>query len=40
MKNHVCYYSDDILNLKLFDFDNILIDEKLYKNVLIYDILY
>ena len=26
------------LNLKIFDFDNILIDEKSYENILIYDI--
>ena len=28
------------LNLKIFDFDNILIDEKSYENILIYDISY
>ena len=34
IKNCTCYYFDD------FDFDNILIDEKSYKNTLVYDISY
>ena len=33
-------YFDDIIKLEDFDFNNILIDEKLYENILIYDILY
>ena len=35
-----CYYFNDIINLEDFDLDNILIDEKSHKNILIYDILY
>ena len=42
IKNHTCYYFDDIIENKDFDFDfdNILIDEKSYKNNLVYDISY
>ena len=32
-------YFDGIIKLEDFDFDNILIDEKSHKNILIYDIL-
>ena len=39
IKNLTCYYSDDIIKFKYFKFDNILICEKSYKNILIYDIL-
>ena len=35
-----CYYFDDIMELEDFDIDNILIDEKSYEHILIYDILY
>ena len=35
-----CYYFDDTIELEDFDLDNILIDEKLYQNILIYDISY
>ena len=35
----MCYYFDDIIKLEDFNFDNILIDEKSPKNILIYDIL-
>ena len=28
IKNRTCYYFDDIIKLKDFDLDNILIDEK------------
>ena len=38
IKNRTCYYFDDIIKLEDFDIDNILIDKKLYKNILIYDI--
>ena len=38
IKNRTCYYFDNIVKLEDFDFDNILIDEKLHKNILIYDI--
>ena len=40
IKNSTCYYFDDIIKLKDFDLDNILIDEKSHKNTLIYDISY
>ena len=35
-KNHTYYFFDDIINIKDFDPCNIKIDEKLYKNILIY----
>ena len=38
VKNRTCYYFDDIIKLEDFDIDNILIDKKLHKNILIYDI--
>ena len=40
IKNCTCYYFDDIIKTKDFDLYNILIDEKSYKNVLVYNILY
>ena len=39
-KNRTYYYFHDIIKLEDFDFDNILIDEKSYKNSLIYYISY
>ena len=36
----MCYCLDDIIRLENFDLENILVDEKSYKNILIYDILY
>ena len=38
--NQPCYYFDDIININDLDLENILIDEKSYKNVLIYDVAY
>ena len=38
IKNCTCYYFNGIIKIKGFDFDNILLDEKLYENILIYDI--
>ena len=38
IKNHTCYYSNDIIKLEDFNLDNVLIDEKLHENILIYDI--
>ena len=35
-KNHTCYFLDDIINTKTFDPNNIKLDEKSYKNFLIY----
>ena len=34
------FYFSDIIKCEDFDFDNILINEKVYKNILIYNILY
>ena len=43
-KNRTCYYFDDMIRDLHIDFDNILLDEKSYKNryenILIYDISY
>ena len=38
IKNRTCYYFDDIIKIEDFDLDNILIDEKSYKNNLVYNI--
>ena len=35
----MCYFND-IIKLEDFDFDNILINQKLHQNILIYDISY
>ena len=40
IKNLTCYYFDDIIKTEDFDLDNILIDEKSYKNFLVYNISY
>ena len=40
IKNCTCYYFDDIIKIKDFDFDDTLIDEKSCKNILVYDISY
>ena len=40
IKNRTCYYFDDIIELEDLDLDNILIDKKSHKNILIYDISY
>ena len=40
IKNHMCYYFDDIIKIEDLDLDNILINEKSCKNVLLYNILY
>ena len=37
-KNHTCYYFNDICRTEDFDFDNVLLDEKSYENVLVHDI--
>ena len=38
--NCMCFYFDDIIRTKDFDLDNILIDEKAYKNILVYNVSY
>ena len=40
IKNPTCYYFNDIIALEDFDLNNILINEKSYENILIYDISY
>ena len=40
IKYNACYYFDDIIKLGDFDLHNILIDEKLYENILVYNISY
>ena len=40
VKNHTCFYFDDIIKLQGFDLHNILIDKKSHENILIYDISY
>ena len=40
IKNRTCCYFDNIIKLEDFDIDNILIDEKLHENILIYGISY
>ena len=39
-KSRTCYYFVDIIKIKDFDFDNILIDRKSYKNISVYNISY
>ena len=34
----MCCYLDDIIKIEDFDCNNILIDEKLYKNSLVYNV--
>ena len=40
IKKCTCYYFDDIIKIQHFHFDDILIDEKLNKNILVYNISY
>ena len=40
IKNHTYYFFNDIINIKNFDPNNITIDEKSYKNILLYYIGY
>ena len=40
IKNHICYYFDDIIKFEDFESDNILIDETSHENILNYDISY
>ena len=39
VNNRMFYYFDDTIKSEDFDFDNISIDEKSYKNIVIYSIL-
>ena len=36
----MCYYFDDIVKIEDTDFNNILIDEKLYESILTYNVSY
>ena len=40
IKNCTCYYFDDAIKLQDFNLDNILIHEKSYESIQIYDISY
>ena len=40
IKNHIYYFFNDIININVFDPNNIKIDEKSYKTILIYYIRY
>ena len=40
IKNRTCYYLDDMTKTEDFDINNVLIDEKSYKNISIYNISY
>ena len=36
IKNHIYYFFDDMINIKNFDRNQIKIDKKSYKNIIIY----
>ena len=38
--NRTCYYFVDLIKTKYFNSDNILMNEKSYENILVYDISY
>ena len=40
IKNRFCYYFDDIINGTKINFINILLEKKLYENILVYNISY
>ena len=40
IKNRTCYHFDDIMTVIDIDFNNILLNKKPYKNLLIYNISY
>ena len=40
IKIRTCYYIDDIIKFEDFDLANILLDEKSYQNIFVYEILY
>ena len=40
IKNRMFYYFDDIIQVENVNFGNILLHEKSYENILVYDILY
>ena len=40
IKNRTCYYFDNIIKTEDLNLDNVLIDEKSYENILVYNILW
>ena len=40
IKNHTCYYFDGIVKIEDFDLDNLLIYEKSFENILVFNIFY
>ena len=40
IKNRTCYYFNDIIKIKHFDIDNIIIYQNPYENILVYNISY
>ena len=40
IKNRTCYHINDIITIEDFHFSNVLINEKSYENILVYDISY
>ena len=40
IKSRTYYYIDDMIKIQDFNLDNILIDEKLYENILVYNVSY
>ena len=40
IKNRGCYYFDDMINGKKINFNNIVINKKLYENISVYNISY
>ena len=40
IKNRTCCYFDNIIKIEDLDLDNVLIVEKLYENILVYNISY
>ena len=40
IRNSTCYYLDDTININDLHFDNLLIDQKSFEGILIYDIAY
>ena len=40
IKNRTCYYFDDIMRVLDIDFSDVLLGEKSYQNILIFDISY
>ena len=40
IRNSTCYYLDDTININDLHLDNLLIDQKSFEGILIYDIAY